>query len=533
MVDEQLRSTGIGVVGDVPWGTHFFLFHETQEDLIDACLPYFRAGLESRELCIWAIAEPLTEEEIRYCLRDAVPGFDEYFESRSIEIVNGREWYMSGDDLDLEKVTRGWKHKMERALNGGYAGLRLSADTAWLEKRDWKEFCQYEKEVNDYISDTQMLALCTYPLPGSAAVEILDVMRTHQFALARRNKAWEVVETSELKQAKAEILRLNNELEHRVVERTRQLMDANEELRIAQAELARVTRVTAMGELTASIAHEVTQPLTGIAANGNACLNWLSGVPPNVEKARTAVERIIRDSNRAREVIRDIRTLVKKAEPNREPIDLNDLIRRTVVLASGEMMRHQVELQTVAAADLPSVPGDRVQLQQVLLNLIMNAVEAMNSISGRARVLMIRSERREDAVAIIVRDSGIGLDPKRAERLFDAFFTTKPEGLGLGLSICRTIISAHGGRIQSRIMKTTGLLSSSRFRCIKKCRRVSTPRRRDDGATDGRSASRDHFPHRRRRIRPGGVDRTDRIAGVARPDILVCAGISGAWAGEG
>src|SRR6266481_2611705 len=465
MGNEQLRSTGIGVVGDVPWGTHFFLFHETKEDLIDACVPYFRAGLENGELCIWAIDDPLTEEEVRYCLRDAIPRFDDYFENRRIEIVRGREWYMTGGELDLERVTAGWKRMMERALNGGYAGLRLSADTAWLDKRDWKEFCEYEKEVNDSILDTPMLALCTYPLPGSAAAEILDVTRTHQFAIARRNKGWEVVETSELKQAKAEIMRLNNDLERRVVERTRQLTVANEELwkqmserqraedalRTAQAELARATRVTAMGEMAASIAHEVTQPLTGIVTNGNACLHWLASAPPNIEKARTTVERIIRDTNRASEVIHNVRTLVKKAPPNHEPVALNDLIYRTLTLASGEMMRHQVELQTVLADDLPNVLGDRVQLQQVLLNLIINAVEAMSSITERERVLTVRSERREDpeTIAIAVRDSGVGLDPQRAERLFDAFFTTKPEGMGLGLSICRNIISAHGGRLSN------------------------------------------------------------------------------------
>ncbi len=451
MGNEQLRSTGIGVVGDVPWGTHFFLFHETKEDLIDACIPYFRAGLESGELCMWAIGDPLTEEEVRYCLRDAIPHFDDYFEGRCIEIVRGREWYMTGDDLDLEKVTKGWKQKIERALNGGHAGLRLSADTAWLDKRDWKQFCEYEKEVNDSISDTPMLALCTYPLPGSAAVEILDVTRTHQFALARRNKAWEVVETSELKQAKAEILQLNNDLECRVAERTRQLTAANEELRTAQAELARVTRVTSMGEMAASIAHEVTQPLTGIVTNGNACLHWLASTPPNVEKARTTVERIIRDSNLASEVIYNVRALVKKTPPHQELVDLNDLIYRTLTLASGEMTRHQVALQTELAVDLPNVLADRVQLQQVLLNLIINAVEAMSSITERERVLTVRSERREDpeTIAIAVRDSGVGLDPQRAERLFDAFFTTKPEGMGLGLSICRNIISAHGGRLSN------------------------------------------------------------------------------------
>jgi C4-dicarboxylate-specific signal transduction histidine kinase len=464
MNDGQLRQTGIGAVGDVPWGTHFFLFHETKEDLIEACVPYFQAGLESRELCIWAIADPLTEEELRYCLKHAIPRFDDYFESRSIEIVNGREWYMTGQDLDLEKVTKGWKQKMERALNGGYAGLRLSADTAWLERRDWKEFCEYEKEVNESIVDAPMLALCTYPLPGSAAAEILDVTRTHQFAIARRNKGWEVVETSELKQAKAEILRLNDDLERRVMERTKELIAANRELRremterqraeealrTAQFELAHVTRVTAMGELAASIAHEVTQPLTGIVTNGNACLNWLGNAPPNIEKARTAVERIIRDGNRASEVIHDIRTLVKKTPPVHEAVDLNDLIFRTLALVNAEMSRNQVLLQTDLIAVLPKVQGDKVQLQQVLLNLIMNAIEAMSSVTRRSRVLTIRSGRRDaQSVTVTIRDSGVGLDPQQTERLFEAFYTTKPQGMGMGLSICRTIISALGGRLSS------------------------------------------------------------------------------------
>lgn len=463
MKDEQLRQTGIGAVGDVPWGTHFFLFHETKEDLIDANIPYFRAGLETQELCMWVIADPLTEEEVRYSLKHSIQGFEDHFEKGNIEIVRGKEWYMNGDDLDLEKVTRGWKQKTDRALNSGYAGFRLSADTAWLDKREWKAFCEYEKEVNDSIVDVPMLALCTYPLPGSAAAEILDVMRTHQFALARRNKAWEVIETSELKQAKAEILRLNNTLEQRVLQRTSQLTAANEELRrqmeerqraeealrTSQAELAHVMRVTAMGELAASIVHEVTQPLTGIVTNGNACLHWLDVAPPNVEKARGAVERIIRDSNRASEIIYDIRTLVKKTPPHQEEVDLNDLICRTLALANGEIARDQVELRTELEAGLPNVLGDRVQLQQVLLNLIMNAIEAMHPVNGR-RLLTIRSAMRDQkSVTVSVHDFGIGIDPLKADHLFDAFFTTKPQGMGMGLSVCRTIISAHGGQLSN------------------------------------------------------------------------------------
>src|ERR1039458_3031008 len=230
------------------------------------------------------------------------------------------------------------------------------------------------------------------------AAEILDVMHTHQFALARRNKEWEVMETAELKQAKAEIQSLNNDLERRVLQRTSELTTVNAELRrqmserlraeealrAAQAELFHVTRVTAMGELAASIAHEVTQPLTGIVTNGNACLHWLAGTPPKIEKAREAVERIIRDSDRASEVINDIRGLVKKAPARQEPIDLNDLIGRKLILARDEMARNQVEAQTELAVDLPDVVGDRVQLQQVLLNLIMNAIEAMSAIDRKS-----------------------------------------------------------------------------------------------------------------------------------------------------
>jgi signal transduction histidine kinase len=462
----ELRKTGIGVVGDVPWGTHFFLFHETKDDLLDTLVPYFKAGLASKELCIWVISEPLTENEVRHALEKDIRDLDAYLEDQSMQIVQGREWYMSGEDLDLEKVTRGWNQKLEFALAKGYAGLRLSAGTAWLEKRHWKEFLDYEGEVNHSIGEQPMIALCSYPLIGSGAAEILDVTRTHQFAVVRRNGRWEVIETSELKQAKREIQRLNDELEQRVLERTRQLTVANQELRqqiaerqraeealtAARGELAHATRVTVMGEMVASIAHEVTQPLTGIVTNGNACLNWLRSTTPNMDRAEGAIERIIRDGERANEVIQEIRSLVKKTPPQKILLDINDLIRKTIALATGEIASHQVQLETNLASDISEITGDRVQLQQALLNLIVNAIEAMDAVRERPRRLLIRSERQEEPFGVIVtvRDSGVGLDPHKQNRVFDAFFTTKPQGLGMGLSICRTIISTHGGRLLAR-----------------------------------------------------------------------------------
>jgi PAS domain S-box-containing protein len=228
----KLRRTGIGVVGDVPWGTHFFLFYEATEDLLETLVPYFRAGLEDGEFCMWVVPEPLTQEEALAALRRTIPGFDRYRDERNMELVQGHDWYLHDSQLDVAMVARKWDQKLDYALSHGYSGLRLAGSTAWLAKKDWKEFCDYEKEVNDHITDSAMTALCTYPLQGSAAAEILDVTRTHQFAIARRKGGWEVVETSELKQAKAEIKKLNDELEQRVVERTAQLLAVNEELTV-------------------------------------------------------------------------------------------------------------------------------------------------------------------------------------------------------------------------------------------------------------------------------------------------------------
>jgi len=224
-----------------------------------------------------------------------------------------------------------------------------------------------------------------------------------------------------------------------------------EALRQAQAELAHVTRVTTMGELAASIAHEVNQPITGVVINGNACLRWLSGVKDdtvNLTETREAIQRIIRDGNRAGEIISRIRALFKKTELTKGPLDVNEMIREVIVLTRGELGKQRVTLRLELTSDLPYVIGDRVQLQQVMLNLIVNAIEAMTTVEGRTRVLAIQtqsSEKRE--VIVTVQDSGIGIRPDHIEHVFTAFHTTKPGGLGMGLSISRSIVEDHSGRL--------------------------------------------------------------------------------------
>jgi C4-dicarboxylate-specific signal transduction histidine kinase len=293
-----------------------------------------------------------------------------------------------------------------------------------------------------------MAVLCTYPLEACGAVEILDVVRTHQFALAKRQGNWDVVETAGHKQAKAEIKRLNEELEQRVVERTRELMLASEALREAQTELAYVNRVRTMEQLAASIAHEINQPITAAVTNAEAALNWLDAQPPDMAEVRDALGSIVEDGKRAGDVIDRIRSLIKKAPPRKDDLEINQAIREVIALIHGEVVKNGVSLQTRLAAGLPFVQGDRVQLQQVILNLIMNAIEAMSSISDGLRELLICSRQdTSGGVLVAVQDSGPGMKPESFDCLFDAFYTTKASGLGMGLSICRSIVEAHGGRI--------------------------------------------------------------------------------------
>jgi C4-dicarboxylate-specific signal transduction histidine kinase len=224
-------------------------------------------------------------------------------------------------------------------------------------------------------------------------------------------------------------------------------MLASEALREAQSDLARVSRVTTMGELTASLAHEVNQPIAAAVTNANTCVRWLAGDTPNLEEARLAALRIVKDGTRAAEIISRTRLLFKKGTPERELVDIREVIREMSVLLHSEAARYGVTLRTELAATLPQVMGDRVQLQQVMMNLMMNGIDAMKGIDGRRELAVKARQGEDERVLVSVSDTGIGLPPQQAERIFDAFFTTKVHGTGMGLSISRSIVESHGGRL--------------------------------------------------------------------------------------
>lgn len=450
-----LRRSGISVVGDMPWGTHFCQFYETKEDLLSTLVPYFKAGLEDGEFCVWVISEPVSEDEAWGALQQVVPDLDRHLSAGAIEMFPAREWDLERGKFELQRVTSAWNAKLSGALALGYPGMRVSSNTAWLEKKDWKDFCEYEEQLNNSITDQPMAVLCTYPLMTSGAAELLDVARNHQFAIAKRQGSWEVIETTQLKRAKAEIAKVNEELEQRVTDRTVELEAAQAERRQAEVELAHVTRVTTLGELASSMAHELNQPLAAVVTNGNACLRWLARDEPNLEEATRAVTRMIRDANRASDVIAHTRALLRRSSGEKARLDVGDVIRDALTFVEPEALRHRIAIRKMIAEDLPAVWGDRVQLQQVVLNLIVNGIEAMADVpeSDRGRELRIKAEHHEldgyPGLVIAVEDSGVGVAPDRLDRLFEPFYTTKPAGLGMGLSISRSLVQAHGGRLSA------------------------------------------------------------------------------------
>jgi len=756
-MNSEMRKTGVDVVGDMPWGTHFCLFYETKADLLETTVSYCKAGLESHEFCLWVVAEPLAVEDARRALQRAVSDFDRFSAEHSIEIVAARDWYLQDGAFDLNRVIGGWNEKLARASARGYAGVRVTGDTAWLEKKDWKDFCEYEESLNQAVANQRLAVLCTYPLAACGAAEILDVVRTHQFAVTKRRGGWDVIETAGHKQAKAEIKRLNEELEQRVVERTSQLTTVNRELtkevlqrqraeeallrseaylaeaqrvshtgsfgwrvssghivwsdetfrileydpanaptvegilrrthpedkafvqemldqaagdrkafdfehrllmpdgslkyvrivghpstndesgdfefvgavtditeskraealrngesrileriardapleetldnlvrvveaqfagllcsvllldqdgqhtrhgaapslpapytkaidglcigpksgscgtamyrrepvvvtdilqdplweayrdvaepygiracwstpilahsgkalgsfamyyreprspspaetralemathlagiaierklareererlRQAQADLAHIHRVTTMGELTASLAHEIKQPITAAVTDASTCLRWLGRDDPDLSEAREAASRLVTDVTRAADIIGRISLLFKKGALQHEYVDVNELIREMIVLLRNEAARYSISIRSDLAEDILRVLADRIQLQQVFMNLMLNGIDAMKDV-GTARELTIRSQRVKDGqVMISVSDTGIGLPLQQPEQIFSAFFTTKAHGTGMGLPISRSIIESHGGRL--------------------------------------------------------------------------------------
>ena len=350
---------------------------------------------------------------------------------RHLDAVFARLWLLNDEQklLQLEASAGLYTH-----LDGKHARIPVGSFKIGLIAAEQKPHLTNLVQTDERVSDKDwarregMISFAGYPLLVEGKTVGVIAMFARQSLEADTIEALETV---------APIIAQG-------VERKR----TQDTLRETQAELAHLNRVMTVGELTASIAHEINQPLAAIVMNGNAALRWLALDPPNLAKARDSAELIIRDGDRASQVIARIRALLKKAPPSKTLLEINEFVKEVVALTQSEMVRNSVSLRVDLADDLPKVPGDRIQLQQVMLNLIVNAVEAMLTIEDRQRALLITSGCFNDtSVRIAVSDNGLGIDPQTAQNLFDAFATSKPDGMGMGLAISRSIIEAHGGRL--------------------------------------------------------------------------------------
>ena len=406
MADGITRSSGIEAVGELAWGTHFCQFYRTRQDLLDTLVPYFAAGLAANEFCVWVTSEPLAAAAAREELGRALPGCGDYFDRGQIEIHDGRDWYHSRGALDTPGALDKWVTKEREALDRGFDGLRLTGNTCWLEREDWQTFMDYERSVNDSFGRFRIVGLCTYSLDCCGAAEVLDVVRTHQFALARRAGDWEVIESAALKLAKSDLNRANARL--------RAL--AGELARAEQRERRRISLV---------LHDELQQTLVAAKMRLERLTSRVGGAP-EVEEA-TEIVGVLEGA------VAECRTLAHHLSvPAHYDLDLPAAIS-SVARRFGEQHRVGVALEMNG----DGVPGDdedlRAVLFEVLRELMLNAVK-----HGGADRVEVSVELGPD-VRLCVRDDGRGCDP-----------ATAGSAGGMGLLRVRERVEHLGGRFELR-----------------------------------------------------------------------------------
>jgi PAS domain S-box-containing protein len=580
----QLRKSGINVVGDLPWGTHFCHFYETQDDLLDILIPFFKTGLENNEFCLWIVSDPLPQEEATAALSRAVPDLDRRLESGDIEILSHSEWYFCDGAFDLRWTVNNWQDRFASALARGYAGMRVNGNMSWLNETHWQNFAAYEAEVNRILPALQIMVACTYPLPLARGTKVFDVARTHEFAIARLHGNWEIVQTPESLQVREEIRPLNAELEKRVMDRTSELAASNRALsaeiegrrqlendlskqnevlqkifdhipvmisffdrecrlklanrewertlgwsleeivernidivaecypdprdrqsvrdfiarsngeasdfrtrtrdgqvidttwavirlsdgmtisigidttqrKALEEQLRQSQKMEAIGQLAGGIAHDFNNLLTGVIGYCELAMARLKKGDPledYIAQIRTA-------GDRAAELTHQLLAFSRKQVLQPKVLNLNSVVAGIEGLLR-RLIGEDVQLRTVLAPDLGTVKADPGQIEQVIVNLAVNARDAM---PGGEKTLTIETSNLDLVagskmdhlaveqgayVTLLVRDTGRGMDQQTMAHLFEPFFTTKDsgKGTGLGLATVYGIIKQSGGSI--------------------------------------------------------------------------------------
>jgi nitrogen-specific signal transduction histidine kinase len=426
-MDNGLRKSGIEAVGNVRWGTHLCQFVKTKEDFLELLVPYFKAGLESNEFCMWVTSDPLTVEDAEEALKRAVPDYESRKENGQIEIIPHTDWYLKDGYFDLQRVFDGWIGKLEAALDRGFEGLRATGNTGWLEADTWECFTEYEEELDHMIGDYEMMAVCTYSLDKCGASEVIDVVKNHQYALIKRDGRWENIENSHRKRARDELASMSEEL-----------LEVNREL----------------DSYARAVSHDLRGPLAAITlANEMLKESAIEGATSVEDLCADAIDTtstIQRNLARCFDMIDDLLAL---AEAGQKPvaassIEVASVVKEILVEQSRNIKERGMEV--LLDEDLGTVHANKTQIYQIFSNLIVNAMRHNDSAKPVIEV-RYRGKENGDTHRYVIKDNGPGISAKQAEFIFKPFFKYGASSdTGLGLSIVKKAVEAYDGEIRVR-----------------------------------------------------------------------------------
>jgi len=412
---DMLRSSGVGIIGDMDWGTHFCHFYQTKEDLTNILVPYFKAGLENNEFCMWITSNPLSVEEAIESMQKVMPDIKKYLDTKQLEIIPYNEWYINDDEFNSKNVLKGWVEKVNESTHRGYERIRVTGNVSFLDKKDWDDLIDYEEKLDRIVDNLQIMVLCSYPLDECDANQIIDAVNKHQFTLIKREGNWTMVENTRHKKTEEAL--------NQVKERFDRQLD----------------------QLTYITSHDLQEPIRMVISFSQLLKRRYKGIYD--EDADEYIDFIMDGAHRMKDLIDDLQTFsqlntrAKKSEPVHMDVVLNEVLDnlKTSITYNESQISYDY---------LPVIMGDPSQINQLFHNLITNAIKFQRE--GPPKIHISVGELSEKWL-FSVKDEGIGIHSRYHEQIFKIFKRLHPrekyEGTGIGLVICKRIVERHGGRI--------------------------------------------------------------------------------------